>query len=133
VITAQGKWWDIGTAAHIDWPPQSRLVEVVDNHDGTLSIFCTMVDHDHDPVVGFARELMGNDPHAGFAGGTGKPEDRNVELVVKNPYPPAALARGSRPTMRVPATPAASNLTIGGALALAGAKKLIDFRERSVS
>jgi metallophosphoesterase (TIGR03767 family) len=131
VITAQGNWWDIGTAAHIDWPPQSRLIEVVDNHDGTLSIFGTMVDHADDPIVSFARELMGNDPHAGFAGGTGKPEDRNVELVVKHPFPNAAGGHGGhRPTMRVPTNAAASNLTIGGALALVGAKKLIEFRER---
>jgi hypothetical protein len=92
-----------------------------------------MVDHGDDPVVSFARELMGNDPHAGFAGGTGKPEDRNVELVVKHPFPSAEVARGPRPRMRVPANAAASNLTIGGALALAGAKKLIDFRERNAS
>ena len=29
---------------HIDWPQQSRLIEIMDNRDGTLSIFGTMLD-----------------------------------------------------------------------------------------
>jgi metallophosphoesterase (TIGR03767 family) len=37
--TPPGGFWDIGTAAHVDWNTQSRLIEVVDNGDGTLSIF----------------------------------------------------------------------------------------------
>jgi metallophosphoesterase (TIGR03767 family) len=86
VVRARGGWWDVGTAAHIDWPAQARLVELVDNRDGTLSLFTTMIDHEDDEVVSFARELGGNDPHAGFADGTGGPEDRNLELVVADPF-----------------------------------------------
>ncbi len=37
-------FWQINTASHIDWPQQSRLIEVMDNRDGTLSIFGTMLD-----------------------------------------------------------------------------------------
>ena len=40
-----GGLWEINTASHIDWPQQSRLIELADNRDGTLSIFTTMVDH----------------------------------------------------------------------------------------
>ena len=40
-----GGFWNIKTAAEADWPSQSRLLEVMDNHDGTLSIFGTIVDH----------------------------------------------------------------------------------------
>ena len=40
-----GGLWEINTASHIDWPQQSRLIEICDNGDGTLSIFTTMVDH----------------------------------------------------------------------------------------
>ncbi|MGH2710024.1 MAG: TIGR03767 family metallophosphoesterase [Actinomycetota bacterium] len=86
VIVPRGTYWDIGTAAHIDWPPQARLIEVVDNGDGTLSIFGTMFDHDEDPLTGFARELCGNDPQKGFGAGTGGLEDRNVELVLNHPF-----------------------------------------------
>lgn len=129
IITAQGKWWDIGTAAHIDWPPQSRLIEVVDNHDGTLSIFCTMVDHADDPVASFARELTGNDPQKGFSKGTGKPEDRNVELLLPHPFP-SAVGIAAAPASRVRTAGVPGNLTIGGALAVVGAKKLVELRER---
>ena len=87
VIVPRATYWDIGTAAHIDWPPQARLVEVVDNRDGTLSIFGTMFDHDEDPVTGFARELCGNDPQKGFGAGMGGIEDRNVELILNHPFP----------------------------------------------
>lgn len=38
-------FWQIITASHIDYPQQSRIIEIGDNHDGTLSIFCTMIDH----------------------------------------------------------------------------------------
>ena len=99
-------WWDIGTAAHIDWPAQSRLVEVVDNGDGTLSILTTIVDHEDDPVASFARELMGNDPQAGFATGAGRVEDRNTELLLRHPF--AQAAGGGTPTPTPSATAAAS-------------------------
>jgi metallophosphoesterase (TIGR03767 family) len=129
VITPRSSWWDIGTAAHIDWPPQSRLIEVVDNKDGTLSIFATMVDHEDGGVVGFARELMGNDPHAGFSHGTGEEADRNVELLLPHPFAKgAALDEG---TLALPAAGVPANLALGGALVVVGAKKLIEFRERS--
>src|SRR2546421_7114852 len=34
-----GGFWEVNTAAHIDWPEQSRIIELVDNLDGTVSIF----------------------------------------------------------------------------------------------
>lgn len=87
IITVQeGPFWDIGTAAHIDWPAQARLLDVVDNRDGTLSIFTTMVDHAEDEIASFARELMANDPQKGFGTGEGGPEDRNTELVINHPF-----------------------------------------------
>jgi metallophosphoesterase (TIGR03767 family) len=93
-----GGFWDIGTAAHCDWICQTRLVEVIDNGDGTLSIVCTMLDHaapivpgGDDPVLKLAsvhRELAANDYQRGFDGpGPGTVQDRNVELVIKAPFP----------------------------------------------
>ncbi|HVF53578.1 MAG TPA: TIGR03767 family metallophosphoesterase [Actinomycetota bacterium] len=100
-------FWDIGTAAHIDWGCQSRLIDVVDNNDGTLSIFCTVFDHAAPPVAGnrdpvirlasIARELAANDNQgAGFASaGLGEAKDRNVELLIKAPFRlPARRRRG---------------------------------------
>lgn len=89
-------FWDIGTAAHIDWNCQSRLLEVAIRGDRTISIFCTMVDHaaPADPrgaggllrLASIHRELAANDYQYGFgSNGPGKPEDRNVELVLPGP------------------------------------------------
>ena len=38
-------FWSIRVAAEADWPQQARLLQLFDNHDGTLSIFGTIVDH----------------------------------------------------------------------------------------
>ncbi|MGH2555316.1 MAG: TIGR03767 family metallophosphoesterase, partial [Actinomycetota bacterium] len=89
-------FWDIGTAAHIDWSCQSRILELAIRVDGTISIFCTMIDHaaPADPrgasgLLGLAsihRELAANDYQYGFgSNGPGKPEDRNVELILPGP------------------------------------------------
>src|SRR6478609_4447720 len=90
-----GGFWEINTAAHIDYPQQSRLVEVADNEDGTLSIFTTIVDHagpaDYRGDLGstvtlaaLSRELAVNDPQADLTA-TGAPKDRNTELLVRKP------------------------------------------------
>lgn len=128
VIVARGKWWDIGTAAHIDWPCQSRIIDVVDNRDGTLSLITTMVDHEGTPLAAFARELAANDPQAGFGTGQGTPEDRNAELLLTNPFPNANNGQAMPPSrLELPATGVPANLSLGGALAVAaslGAAKL---------
>ncbi len=90
-----GGFWEINTAAHIDYPQQSRLVEVADNRDHTLSIFTTILDHagpadyrgDLSSTVSLAalsRELSVNDPQANLAA-TGASRDRNTELLVRKP------------------------------------------------
>lgn len=90
-----GGFWEINTAAHIDWPQQARLIEVADNLDGTLSIFTTIIDHagpadsggDLSTTValaGLSRELSVNDPQANLAA-RGVLGDRNTELLVDAP------------------------------------------------
>jgi len=96
-------FWDIGTAAHIDWTSQSWIVEIAHRTDGALSIICSMVDHASHPdpggLVGLARlasinrELCANDPQYGFdSKGPGQPSDRNVELFLPAPAWVSALA-----------------------------------------
>jgi metallophosphoesterase (TIGR03767 family) len=92
-----GGFWEINTASHVDFPQQSRLIELVDNNDGTLSIFTTMVDHVgpaayggvvNNPVslAGLARELAANDPQQRATGQEGVGGvDRNVELLLPKP------------------------------------------------
>jgi metallophosphoesterase (TIGR03767 family) len=97
-----GGFWGIETTSEIDWPIQSRLLELMDNRDGTLSIFGTLIDHGAtlatpapgSPAAAFGpgalaaigRELAYNDPQVGIEDGAeGAPRDRNVELLVADP------------------------------------------------
>ncbi len=93
--TGSGGFWEINTASHVDFPQQSRLIELVDNRDGTMSIFATMVDHAAPAAYGgqlgnplslasLARELSANDPQERTSGKTGASGSRNVELLVAN-------------------------------------------------
>ncbi|MZE55705.1 TIGR03767 family metallophosphoesterase, partial [Streptomyces sp. SID5770] len=43
-----GGFWEITTAAHIDWPQQSRLIEISTTPD-TVSLFTTILDTDAPP------------------------------------------------------------------------------------
>ncbi|MFN2616320.1 MAG: hypothetical protein ABR581_04255 [Thermoleophilaceae bacterium] len=95
-----GNWWEITTSATADWPQQHRLVELMDNHDGTLSIFGTTLDHgsaigipasnssasgfSDETLASIARNMSWNDPQ-GLHGHEGTVQDRNVELLVDDP------------------------------------------------
>jgi metallophosphoesterase (TIGR03767 family) len=97
-----GGFWEINTASHVDWPQQARVVEIVDNGDGTMSIFGTIVDHaapeawPTNPTTPLAlaalsRELGVNDwqraaETAAQDGKRGAISDRNVELLVRAPF-----------------------------------------------
>ncbi len=100
--TGTGGFFELNTASHIDWPQQSRLVEIMDNHDGTLSVFGTIVDfaapeadatklQTPAQLAAFSRLLAANDwqerggHSATVDGRRGKVADRNVELIVPNP------------------------------------------------
>ena len=93
---AGGGFWEINTASHIDWPQQSRIIEIVDNHDATLSIFTTMLDHaaplapgaDLDgpmKLASLGRLLAANDPQERDTDRRGHRKDRNVELLLPAP------------------------------------------------
>jgi metallophosphoesterase (TIGR03767 family) len=94
-----GGFWEANTASHIDWPQQARLVEIVDNRDGTLSIFGTIIDSAapasyagrlDDPLhlAALSRELACNDwqERANHDARRGTLSDRNVELLVAAPF-----------------------------------------------
>ncbi|MCX2698818.1 TIGR03767 family metallophosphoesterase [Ochrobactrum chromiisoli] len=94
----QHGFWEVNTAAHIDYPQQSRTIEIFDNRDGTLSIFGTIIDHSSpDSIIregpqtaaslaALSLELAMNDPALDRAYRLGVPEDLNVELIVKKPF-----------------------------------------------
>ena len=96
-----GGFWSIRVAAEADWPQQSRLLEVFDNHDGTLSIFGTILDQvgqsaapapgtaasamDFNDLASAARTMSFNDLQSGAPAGEGQADDRNVELLIDDP------------------------------------------------
>ncbi|MDQ3721856.1 MAG: metallophosphoesterase [Actinomycetota bacterium] len=97
-----GGFWAIETTSEIDWPIQSRLLELMDNRDGTLSIFGTLIDHGAtlatprpgtpaasfgpEALAALGREFAYNDPQVGVEDGAeGRPQDRNVELLLADP------------------------------------------------
>ena len=102
--STKGGFWEINTASHIDFPQQARIVELVDNRDGTLSIFGTIIDalaplrwmstKNEVQLAALSRELAANDwqarvPHLdaqGHDGRRGAVSDRNVELLVHAPF-----------------------------------------------
>jgi hypothetical protein len=131
-----GGFWEINTAAHVDWPCQARLIELLDNHDGTLSLFGTVIDAAAPLAYGgrldssislasLARELAANDWQERSDARRGKVEDRNVELLVKAPFAltraaPAASPPAAEPTpAQLPATGGAEALAVAGAVVLA--------------
>ncbi len=96
-----GGFWSVRVAAEADWPQQSRLLQVFDNHDGTLSIFGTILDHvgqsvappagtpasgmDLNDLASVGRTMSFNDLQSGAPEGEGEAKDRNVELLVPDP------------------------------------------------
>ncbi|MEI5103358.1 TIGR03767 family metallophosphoesterase [Streptomyces sp. PmtG] len=92
-ITPHGTFWEVSTASHVDFPQLARVIELVDNHDGTLSLFTTLIESAAPHRTDFAdlsqtglaalyRELAFNAPGAKPALG-GEPGDRNTELVLR--------------------------------------------------
>ena len=91
-----GGFWQITTASHIHWPQQSRLFDLIDNGDGTLSIVTTILDHSGSdlPAAGevgrlaaIAHEIAFNDPQAATAvtGSATRRARLLVELMVPIP------------------------------------------------
>lgn len=91
-----GGFWEITTASCIDFPQQQQVVELVDNRDGTLSIFTTVLDHASPVVPGAggsaldlaarSREFAANDWAETPGMRRGSALDRNTELLLPAPF-----------------------------------------------
>ncbi len=92
-----GGFWEITTASCVDFPQQQQLVDVVDNRDGTMSIFVTALDHaapatwtqgdlSQTGLASLSRELAANSPLSKPTLLAGSPLDRNVELLMPAPF-----------------------------------------------
>ena len=94
--SATGGFWEITTASCIDFPQQQQVVEIVDNRDGTLSLFTTVLDHASPAVPGTAgtyldlasrsREFAANDWAESPVMRRGSSLDRNTELLLPAPF-----------------------------------------------
>jgi hypothetical protein len=86
-------YWEVMTSALSDWPGQARVLELVDNGNGTLSLFGTVVDYQtRDCMERRFRRLSLIDQVSGWGDpGESDATDRNVELVV--PLPAGAAMR----------------------------------------
>ena len=112
-----GDFWEVSTAAHIDWSQQSRMIELV--HDGgELKMVLTILDHagpaypggpqplcpgagtaqapfecgrageDVLRLASIGREIAYNDYQGGrFTGGRGDRADRNLIVPLGRPFP----------------------------------------------
>jgi metallophosphoesterase (TIGR03767 family) len=89
-------FWEINTASHIDYPQHARVIEIADNHDGTLSLFTTLLESNAPYATDFGtttesnlaalyRELSYNDPYAHPDKLLGTPADHNTELLLARP------------------------------------------------
>ncbi len=91
-------YWEIQTSSLIDWPQQTRLIEIVDNWDGTGSIYATMLNYQIPmdmPVVEGGRYYSLYDVQEGNGelGTEGDPQDRNANLVFTWPQDIAAALK----------------------------------------
>ncbi|SKA95637.1 metallophosphoesterase, PPA1498 family [Agreia bicolorata] len=94
--SAGSGFWEVTTASCIDFPQQQQMVELVDNRDGTLSLFTTVVDHAADATPGSggdylslasrSRELASNDWAETPLMRRGSALDRNTELLLRAPF-----------------------------------------------
>ena len=99
-------FWQVTTASHISYPQQTRLIELMDNGNGTLSIFGTVLDtaapvatppsgtpaaglHERQ-LASISRLLAANVRGAtALASGAAAHPAGNVELVIRDPRRPA--------------------------------------------
>jgi len=101
-IEPHKRFWEIVSSSHLEWPQQSRILELAEEQGGALVIYSTAIDHTGPPrpsgkgkrpqrLASIARELALNEPQAengedGSDDRRGTRLDRNVALFVDHPY-----------------------------------------------
>jgi metallophosphoesterase (TIGR03767 family) len=80
-------FWQVITSALAGAPQEARMIELMDNGDGSLSIFTTMLGHaaPAGSLASIARELAWRRRPGGRPAGSAGGPMRNVELVVRDP------------------------------------------------
>lgn len=109
--SSAGGFWEITTASCIDFPQQQQVVEIVDNRDGTLSLFTTVLDHaspaspgtssSSSDLASRARELAANDWAENPSMRRGSALDRNTELLLPAPFDLTAISDAALEAQRM--------------------------------
>ena len=92
-----GGFWEITTASCVDYPQQQQVIELVDNRDGTMSIFTTVLDHaspahwssgdySQTGLASLSRQLAANAWQFEPLPRQGSLLDRNCELLIQAPF-----------------------------------------------
>jgi len=106
---SSGGYWEMNTTWSVGYPMQGRLLEVVENADGTISLFSAVYDLDaaidprdaDDPTPGddvnegllaaVARGLAAQDPQRDPSAAGLAVSDRNAELLLRAPFDLSAV------------------------------------------
>lgn len=109
-----GSYWEVNTTSPVAYPMQSRLLEVADNRDGTISLFSTIYDLDaaidprdaNDPTAGdgvneeqlaaVAHSAAAQDPQRDPEAAGLAVSDRNAELLLTAPFDLASVETPGR-------------------------------------
>ena len=121
--TGAGAYWEVSTGSPLEFPMQGRLLDIVDNGDGTISVFSTVYDiaaplspgdaADGTPDDGVNESLLASvarllavaDPQRDAdAPGLGA-SDRNAELLLPAPFDLSATPAASPTTHITSSTP----------------------------
>lgn len=112
-------YWEITTGSPLEFPMQARLIELLDNGDGTISIASTVYDSaapinpgdadDPTPddglnqllLASLARQVSASDPQRNPAAAGAAPSDRNAELLLRAAFPLGAQRSAARLDRRV--------------------------------
>lgn len=97
-----GGFWEITTASCVDFPQQQQTIEIMDNGDGTMSLFTTCLDHDSPAewqsgdysqvgLGSLSRQLAANVWQSQPAARIGSLLDRNCELLMRAPFDLATI------------------------------------------
>jgi len=109
-----GGYWEVNTTWSVGYPMQGRLLDVVENGDGTISLFSAVYDLDaaidprdaDDPTPGdgvneallaaVARGLAARDPQRDTSAAGLAVSDRNAELLLAAPFDLSAVKTPAR-------------------------------------
>jgi hypothetical protein len=109
-----GSYWEVTSASPVALPMQGRLLEVIDNRDGSISLFTTIYDIaaplapdaagdptpadeiNEEQLAAIARSVAASDPQRDPQAAGLAPSDRNAEMLLATPFDLAGVETPAR-------------------------------------